>query len=119
MSKTFQLYRLRVTCKHTSDGRKPLSTIADGASFEMSGENLIFNNCNQTFPLYALSALLPLLPAKQRPTDAMDWMTTDAVIADPDPYNGVMYVIKRLYLETFDRADVTAVPLSYEESNNV
>lgn len=114
---TFQLYRLRVTCKHTIDGRKVLSNIANGASFEVSGENLIFNNCNQSFPLYALAGLLPLLPAKQRPTDAADWMTTDAVIADPDPHNGLVYVIERLQLETFKRADVTAVPMEKDSAN--
>ena len=27
--------------------------------------------------MYALAALLPLLPAKQRETSAQDWMTTD------------------------------------------
>ena len=29
--------------------------------------------------------VLPLLPAKQRPTDPNDWMTTDAEVACPDP----------------------------------
>ena len=39
----------------------------------------------QGFSIYSLAAVLPLLAAKQRPTDPNDWMTTDAEIACPDP----------------------------------
>ena len=39
----------------------------------------------QGFSIYSLAALLPLLPAKQRPRDPNDWMSTDAEVACPDP----------------------------------
>ena len=39
----------------------------------------------QGFSIYSLAALLPLLPAKQRPTHPNDWMSTDAEVACPDP----------------------------------
>jgi len=81
-----------------------------GDSFELKGENLSLPK-GQTFPLYPLAALLPLLPAKQRDTHANDWMTTDAVIACPDPNCGGRFRITRLGKTTFDHADVTAVPL--------
>ena len=55
-----------------------------GDHFTLSGENLAFPP-GQSFPLYPLAAILPLLPAKQRATDPHDWMTTDAEIACPDP----------------------------------
>ena len=81
-----------------------------GDSFELRGENLSLP-AGQTFPLYPLAALLPLLPAKQRDTHPNDWMTTDALIACPDPNCGGRFRIIRLARTTFDHADVTVVPL--------
>jgi uncharacterized repeat protein (TIGR04076 family) len=63
------------------------------------------------FSLYALAALLPLLPAKQRPTEATDWMTTDAEIACPDPHRGARFRITRTGRSTFRHGETTAVPL--------
>lgn len=111
MDQTFQLYKLRVTMRHTDDDRKAYSKQDDGTYFIMSGEDLIFPCDGHSFPIYALASLMPLLPAKQRPTDDMDWMSTDCVVADPDPYSGLEYHIERLELETFNRTDVTAVNL--------
>ena len=65
-----------------------------GDWFALVGENLRFPP-GQTFPLYPLAALLPLLPAKQRPTHPNDWMTTDAEIACPDPHCGGRFRITR------------------------
>ena len=109
---TFSLYRLKVTVRHTKDGRRAYSKQKDGSYFYVSGEDLIFPCGDHSFPMYALAALLPLLPAKQRQTPAADWMTTDAVIADPDPHSGIVYEIARLKLETFNRSDVTAVKMT-------
>ena len=108
---TFQLYRLKVTLQHTKDGRDVFSKQPDGTHFFVSGENLIFPCDDHSFPLYALAATLPLLPAKQRVTDEADWMTTDCIIADPDPHNGIVYKIERLEKETFRRGDVTQTNL--------
>jgi uncharacterized repeat protein (TIGR04076 family) len=82
-----------------------------GDYFELSGESLSFP-AGQTFPLYPLAALLPLLPAKQRETHPNDWMTTDTDIACPDPHCGGVFRITRLRRKTFRHSDVTAVPLS-------
>lgn len=81
-----------------------------GDYFELSGENLSFPD-GQTFPLYPLAALLPLLPAKQRDTHRNDWMTTDTEIACPDPHCGGIFRITRTGRRTFRHADVTRVPL--------
>ena len=81
-----------------------------GDYFELRGENLSLPP-GQTFPLYALAALLPLLPAKQRVTHRNDWMTTDAVIACPDPHCGGRFRITRMGKTSFKHEDVTAVPL--------
>jgi len=74
------------------------------------GENLEFPP-GQTFPLYPLAALLPLLPAKQRPTHPNDWMTTDAEVACPDPNCPTRFRITRLGLRRFSHAQVTATKL--------
>ena len=65
----------------------------------------------QSFSIYALAALLPILPAKQRKTDPADWMTTDAEIACPDPHCGARFKITRIGERDFNHDDVTAVPM--------
>ena len=85
----------------------------EGDSFELCGENLSFP-AGQSFPLYPLAAILPLLPAKQRETAPNDWMTTDTVIACPDPNCGGRFRIVRTGRSTFRHGDVTRVPLNGE-----
>jgi uncharacterized repeat protein (TIGR04076 family) len=65
----------------------------------------------QGFSMYSLAALLPLLPAKQRATDANDWMTSDAEVACPDPHCPTRFRITRLGKRSFSHAETTAVPL--------
>jgi uncharacterized repeat protein (TIGR04076 family) len=81
-----------------------------GDYFELSGENLSLPD-GQTFPLYSLAALLPLLPAKQRETHPNDWMTTDMEVACPDPLCGGRFKITRVGQSTFRHGEVTRVPL--------
>ncbi len=81
-----------------------------GDYFELSGENLTLPP-GQSFPVYPLAALLPLLPAKQRETHAHDWMTSDTDIACPDPNCGAIFRITRTGTTTFRHGDVSAVPL--------
>jgi uncharacterized repeat protein (TIGR04076 family) len=81
-----------------------------GDYFELSGENLTLP-AGQSFPIYPLAALLPLLPAKQRETDANDWMTTDTDVACPDPRCGAIFRISRTGRRIFRHGDVSAVPL--------
>ena len=105
---TFTLYDLRVEVVGTD--RPMVCNHREGDYFELSGENLSLPP-GQTFPIYPLAALLPLLPAKQRATEAADWMTTDAEVACPDPYCGARFRIVRTGKRTFRHGDVTAVPL--------
>ena len=108
-SAEFRLFDLRVEVEQVKD----LPMVCNhkvGDSFELRGENLSLPP-EQTFPLYALAALLPLLPAKQRETHPHDWMTTDALIACPDPNCGGRFRILRTGTSVFDHAEVTAVPL--------
>lgn len=105
----FTLYDLRVEVIATD--RPMVCEHRVGDWFELVGENLRFPP-GQSFPLYPLAAILPLLPAKQRPTHANDWMTTDAEIACPDPHCGGRFRITRTGTTTFRHADVTRVPLN-------
>ncbi len=101
----FSLYDLRVEVIATA--RPMVCNHKEGDWFELSGENLRFG---QTFPLYPLAALLPLLPAKQRQTALADWMTTDAEVACPDPNCGGRFRITRTGLKEFRHGDVTVPP---------
>ncbi len=106
---SFTLYDLKV---ETLKGRRPfVCSHRAGDSFLVVGENLVFP-AGGTFSLYALSALLPLLPAKQRPSHGNDWMTTDTEVACPDPNCGAVFRITRVARRSFGHAATTAVPLA-------
>ncbi|HKK23099.1 MAG TPA: TIGR04076 family protein, partial [Pseudohaliea sp.] len=100
----FTLYDLRV---ETIEGDRPFVCSHEvGSGFEVRGEN-IHMDADEPFSLYALAALLPLLPPKQRPLDEFDWMATDHVIACPDPHCGARFRISRIGRQTVRRDDTT------------
>lgn len=104
----FVLYDLKV---EVVEGDKPFVCSHQlGEAFEVRGENLHFKN-DKPFSLYALAALLPLLPAKQRPLNQFDWMATDHIIACPDPHCGARFKISRMGKQVVMRSDTTVVPL--------
>jgi uncharacterized repeat protein (TIGR04076 family) len=104
----FALFDLRVEIVGPPDSVVYCGRIGD--DFELQGEMLKLPP-GQGFSIYSLAALLPLLPAKQRPSAAEDWMTTDAEIACPDPHCPTRFRITRTGRRWFARAAVTAVPL--------
>ena len=53
------------------DGRVPVCRHIEGESFTVEGETLVFAP-GARVSMYALAALLPLLPVKQRMTDPSD-----------------------------------------------
>lgn len=104
----FTLYDLRVEVARTRGAMVCRHRIGD--YFEVSGEELSLPP-GQSFSIYALAALLPLLPAKQRPTDKNDWMSSDEEVACPDPNCGAIFRIVRTGERTFRHSETTAVPL--------
>ncbi len=110
-SDEFTLYDLRVEV--VQGPGEMVCNHAVGDSFEVHGENLSLPP-GQTFPIYPLAAILPLLPAKQRRTDDNDWMTTDMEVACPDPHCGGRFRITRIGRSTFRHGEVTRVPLGRE-----
>lgn len=103
----FWLYDLRV--ETVLDGRTPVCRHIEGEHFRVEGENLVFAE-GQKVSMYALAAVLPLLPAKQRMTDARDWMSTDAEVACPDPHCGGRFRILREEKRWFSHAETTGLP---------
>ena len=87
-----------------------------GDFFELKGE-MLFLPPGQGFSIYSLSALLPLLPAKQRNTHPNDWMSTDAEVACPDPNCPTRFRITRTGSRRFRHSETTAVPLPAEKSD--
>lgn len=109
MNDFFTLYSLKVEVVATNKPFVCSHTV--GSYFLVEGENLIFQQDN-TFSLYSLSALLPLLPAKQRPLHRNDWMLSDSLIACPDPNCGAQFKITRTETKEFSHAETTVVPIS-------
>lgn len=103
----FWLYDLMV--ETVLDGRTPVCRHVEGESFRVEGEALVFEQ-GARVSMYALAALLPLLPAKQRPTDDDDWMSTDAEVACPDPHCGGRFRVTRLGKRRFTHSGTTGLP---------
>ena len=103
----FWLYDLRV--ETVVGDRRSVCRHIEGESFRVEGELLIFDG-QQKVSMYALAALLPLLPAKQRPTSPNDWMSTDAEIACPDPNCGGRFRVTRTGKRTFRHSETTGLP---------
>ncbi|KAJ7592045.1 hypothetical protein C8J56DRAFT_520529 [Mycena floridula] len=109
---TFTLYDLRieVICP---ENERILCGAKPGDYFTLEGEMLRLP-ADQGFSIYSLGSVLPLLAAKQRVTDPNDWMTTDSLIACPDPNCKSQLRIIRTGLRKFSRAETTVVPLRKE-----
>ena len=104
----FDLYDLKVEVVATD--RPMVCGHTPGDYFLVEGEDLVFPQ-TRSFSMYALSAILPLLPAKQRPLQKCDWMLSDSLIACPDPNCGAMFKISRVARRTLRHGDCTVVKL--------
>ena len=106
MKDKFTLYNLKVEVIKTD---KPMVCgHKEGDYFLVIGEDIVFPE-NNSFSMYALSALLPLLPAKQRQLNENDWMLSDCEIACPDPNCGARFKITRIGSKEFLHSECTVV----------
>ena len=87
---------------HCREGRSFVCSHAEGQAFSVVGENLVFDKPS-SFSLYALAAVLPLLPAKQRTAIEGDWMAAETDIACPDAACGAVFRIRRSGQTAFRR----------------
>lgn len=102
----FELYDLKVEVVAPA-GAKLWCSAKVGDWFELRGENLHLPP-GQGFSIYSLAAVLPLLAAKQRTTDANDWMSSDTDVACPDPNCPSLLRITRLERRRFRHSETTA-----------
>ena len=79
----FELYNLRVTVERI-EGRS-VCGLRVGDYFELTESSRLRIPEGKHFCLYALQAVLPLLPAKQRDLAAGDWLEQDSFVCCPEP----------------------------------
>lgn len=104
----FELYDLHIVVE-TIEG-KCTCAMHVGDGFFLRGGKLALPD-GQDFCLYALQSVIPLLPAKQRPTHPADWITTDTRVVCPDPACRLTMRIDRLAQRRLRHDDVSDVPL--------
>jgi uncharacterized repeat protein (TIGR04076 family) len=100
-----ELYDLRVTAD--SIGGRPVCGLAVGDYFEVTESSRLRLPPGGHFCLYALAAVLPLLPAKQRQLPAADWLERDCLAACPDPEERLVMRITRTVRRTMSASDLT------------
>jgi uncharacterized repeat protein (TIGR04076 family) len=105
MSKPFELYDLRVTVVEIH-GRSVCS-MKVGDYFELRNSSQLMIPEGKQFCVYALSAVLPLLAAKQRQLSENDWMERDSLIACPDPEERLIMKVERIGKQTLNSDDLT------------
>ncbi|MDQ6637570.1 MAG: TIGR04076 family protein [Candidatus Dormibacteraeota bacterium] len=77
------LYDLRVTVERI-EGRS-VCGLQVGDWFELIDSSRLVIPPGRHFCIYALQAVLPLLPAKQRRLAPGDWLERDSLVCCPDP----------------------------------
>lgn len=105
MSHLFELYDLRVTVE-AIEGRSVCS-MSVGDTFELTESCKVRIPPGQHFCIYAISAVLPFLAAKQRELSENDWLARDSLIACPDPEERLIMRIERIQKRTMDSDELT------------
>jgi len=105
MGKKFQLYDLRITVD-SIEGRS-VCGLEVGDYFEVIESSKLIIPDGKHFCIYALSAVLPMIPAKQRQLDANDWLEQDIYVSCPDPEERLILRIERIAKRTMDSEELT------------
>lgn len=100
MPHPFEIYDLRVTVI-AIEGRSVCS-MAVGDYFELTESAKLRIPPDKHFCVYALSAVLPLLAAKQRQLSPDDWMERESIVCCPDPDERLIMKIERIAKRTMD-----------------
>lgn len=107
----FPLYDLKVEVLKEDDGRDFVCEHRVGDYFTVTNDDQISFPPGQSFPLYPLAALIPLLSAKSRELHPHDWMATDTDIACPDVNCAAFFRITQGERHIYRHSDLSAVPL--------
>jgi uncharacterized repeat protein (TIGR04076 family) len=102
---TFGLYDLRVTVERI-EGRS-VCGLRVGDYFDLTESSRVSIPPGRHCCLYALAAVLPLLPAKQRALDEADWLAQDSLVACPDPEERLIMRITRSARRELRTEDLT------------
>jgi uncharacterized repeat protein (TIGR04076 family) len=100
-----RLYDLRVTVERI-EGRS-VCGLEPGDYFELTESSRIRIPAGKHFCVYALQAVLPLLPAKQRRLPDEDWLEQDALVCCPDPEERLVMRIERIGERVLRTEDLT------------
>ena len=100
-----RLYDIRVTVERI-EGRS-VCGLEVGDWFEVTESSRVRIPEGRHFCLYALQAVLPLIPAKQRRLAAEDWLERDSLVSCPDPDERVVMRIERIGERTLTTEDLT------------
>lgn len=104
-TENFELHDLRVTVDRI-EGRS-VCGLAPGDYFEVTSSNELRLPDGKHFCMYALAAVLPLLPMKQRKLAPGDWAELDSEVACPDPEERLIMRIERRGTRSLNAADLT------------
>jgi uncharacterized repeat protein (TIGR04076 family) len=88
-----ELYNLRVTVDRI-EGRS-VCGMRVGDYFELVNSAQLTLPPGRPFCVYALAAVLPLLPAKQRQLPEGDWLERDSLVCCPDPEERMIMRVER------------------------
>ena len=88
------LYDLRVTVERI-EGRS-VCGLEVGDFFEVTESSRVRIPAGRNFCLYAIQAVLPLLPAKMRRLPDEDWLEQDNLVCCPDPEERLIMRIERI-----------------------
>ena len=105
----FELYDLTVVVEKI-EGHCTCA-MAEGDRFFMRGGKISLP-AGAGFCLYAMQAVIPLLPAKQRRNHPADWIETDSRVVCPDPACRLIMRIDRGDIRLFRHDEVS--PIAWE-----
>ena len=100
-----ELYDLRVTVERI-EGRS-VCGLRVGDYFELTESSRVRIPEGRHFCVYALQAVLPLLPAKQRRLPDDDWLEQESLVCCPDPEERLVMRIERIGKRTLRTDDLT------------
>ncbi len=100
-----RVYDLRVTVERI-EGRS-VCGLRVGDYFELTESSRLRIPEGGHFCLYALQAVLPLLPAKQRRLPDEDWLERDTLVCCPDPEERLVMRIERIGERALRTEDLT------------
>ena len=100
-----EIYDLRITVDRI-EGRS-VCALAVGDYFDVVNSSHVEIPAGKHFCMYAMAAVMPLLPAKQRQLPDSDWLERDVEVQCPDPEEGLVMRIDRIARRRLRTDDLT------------